>query len=365
MRQHNEGASVSNLSDLHYVLDKARWAPSGDNSQPWQFKIVSPNTFEVWYDKDKSRNVYDLLGVANEVVQGALLETAAIAASERGLKLSVTDVFDQPVGAGYYRVTLEPATFSADPLAEFIESRHVQRRPMGTAPLSAMEKQALEGALPDDIGIYWLESWASRWATAKMIYKSAKTRLMMKEGYDVHAHIIDWGKRYSEDKIPEYALGVDFFSGKLMRWALKSWSRFEFMAKYLGGTILPRVQLDLIPALFCSAHYVLYTKTPYRPSFGVHANAGMALQRFWLTATQLNMGAQPEFTPIMFSHYIKHALVFSQNSEALRNAAEVDQDLARLLPKEVFDNKVFMGRIGRHNGASSRSLRKPLKQLLF
>jgi len=34
-----------------------------------------------------------------------------------------------------------------------------------------------------------------------------------------------------------------------MRWVLGSWDRVQFFNKFLAGTFVPRVQLDLLPAL--------------------------------------------------------------------------------------------------------------------
>ena len=136
---------------------------------------------------------------------------------------------------------------------------------------------------------------------AKLLYGNAYTRLIMKEGYEVHSKIIDWGKKFSIDKIPEQALGVDPATAKLMKWALASWQRFEFMAKYLGGTIAPRLQLDLVPALKCSAHFVLYSTGVVPATLEQQLEAGRALQRFWLTAAKLKLGFQPEQTPVIFS----------------------------------------------------------------
>jgi len=187
----------------------------------------------------------------------------------------------------------------------------------------------------------------------------------MKEGYDVHSKIIDWGKQFSDDKIPEQALGVDAATAKLMKWALASWERFEFMAKYMGGTIAPRLQLDLLPALRCSAHFVLYSTDTEAPvTLEQQFAAGGALQRFWLMATKLNLGFQPEQTPVLFSSYLRDNLAFTTNQQAFDNAVEMDKKLTALLPSKVFANKVFLGRLGRSAQPASRSLRLSLEQLL-
>ncbi|MFC6668971.1 hypothetical protein [Marinobacterium aestuariivivens] len=41
------------------------------------------------------------------------------------------------------------------------------------------------------------------------MFANAKVRLTMPEAYAVHSRIIDWGQQFSDDKIPEQAVGID------------------------------------------------------------------------------------------------------------------------------------------------------------
>ena len=350
---------------LLYVLDKARWAPSGDNTQCWRFRRTGDLSFDILGNDTRDHVVYDLNGFASNMAHGALLETIRIAATERGFNAQVvaTDRTDpeRPV----YQLVLKPEPeLKVDPLAAYIEARSVQRKPMGTRVLSISEKQQLEASLPAGFKVLWFETRAERWQFAKLMYGNAYTRLIMKEGYDVHSQIIDWGKKFSEDKIPEQALGVDVVTAKMMKWALKSWQRFEFLAKYMGGTIAPRIQLDFMTSLRCSAHFVLYATDEVPKTLAHQVEAGKALQRFWLMATKLHLGFQPEQTPVLFSTYLRDELAFSTNEKATANALKMDTKLQQLLPETVFNNKVFIGRVGRSEHPESRSIRLPLAKLM-
>ncbi|MGI5310465.1 ThiF family adenylyltransferase [Rheinheimera sp. WS51] len=350
---------------LLYVLDKARWAPSGDNAQCWRFKRTGDLSFTILGSDTRDHVVYDLNGFASNMAHGALLETIRLAATERGFiaNIDTTDRTDPEHPVYKIQLHAEP-DIKAEPLAAYIESRTVQRKPMGTRALSKAEKQQLEASLPNGYKVHWFETIAERWQIAKLLYGNAYTRLIMKEGYDVHSQIIDWNKKFSEDKIPEQALGVDVMTAKVMKWSLKSWPRFEFLAKYMGGTIAPRLQLDLMTSLRCSAHFVLYASDEVPLTLEHQVEAGKALQRFWLTATKLHFGFQPEQTPVLFSTYLRDGLDFSTNDKANENARKMDMKLRQLLPEKVFKNKVFMGRIGRSEHPESRSIRLPLEQLM-
>jgi molybdopterin/thiamine biosynthesis adenylyltransferase len=357
---------LSPIADpLLYVLDQARWAPSGDNTQVWRFKRTGEFEFEIHANDTRDWVVYDLKGEASNMAHGALLETASIAASTLGFRLDVIAIDRSQETKPIYRCQLAAdSTVRVDELAAYVELRSVQRKPMGTRRLSIAEKQALESSLPNGFKVHWFEDFDSKLQVAKLMYGSAYTRLIMQEGFDVHSKIIEWNARFSKDKIPDQALGVDLITAKLMKWTLGKWERFEFFAKYLGGTVLPRVQLDFMTSIRCSAHFILYADKQ-TTTLDEQVDAGRALQRFWLTAAKLGIGFQPEQTPVIFSNYINQGVVFSKNSVAVKNAQVMDERLKTLVPEVVYTNKVFFGRLGRSNLPTSRSLRLELDQLLL
>lgn len=73
---------------IERILDLARWAPSGDNTQPWRFEIVDDRNFIIHAQDTRDWCVYDLEGRASQIAVGALLETIAVAASGEGLSAS-------------------------------------------------------------------------------------------------------------------------------------------------------------------------------------------------------------------------------------------------------------------------------------
>lgn len=72
---------------LTEILDLARWAPSGDNTQPWRFEIASDDQVVVHGFDTRQHCVYDLDGHPSQISLGALLETIALAATRFSLGL--------------------------------------------------------------------------------------------------------------------------------------------------------------------------------------------------------------------------------------------------------------------------------------
>jgi hypothetical protein len=375
---------------LPAILDLARWAPSGDNTQPWRFEAAGDCLIIHGHDT-RDHCVYDLRGHASLIALGALLETIAIAASTQGLRAAFTplaadeDHLDprpaqpadssagvSPATSGRYRFAAAFSPFPSgdvdakshsDPLASFIEKRVTQRRPLSTRRITPQQQQTLSAALPPGFRVEFRPSIVDRFRLARLLFRSAHIRLTTREAYETHRVVIQWGARFSEDRIPDQAVGVDPLTRRLMRWVMGSWGRVQFLNRFLAGTIAPRVQLDFMPALRCAGHFFLIAENPPSSSDDFVA-AGRALQRYWLTATSLGLLAQPEMTPLIFAQYTKAGVRFTQSQQALDRAARITGQLDDLLGREVCQRTVFMGRIGFGRNPVSRSLRLPVERLM-
>jgi hypothetical protein len=91
--------------------------------------------------------------------------------------------------------------------------------------------------------------------------------------------------------------------------------------------------------------------------------AGRALQRFWLTATQLGLQLQPEMTPVIFSRYVREGIKFSRMPGATETAAGLGRRLAGIFQDMPVKQVAFLGRIGNGKAPDSRSLRLPVERL--
>jgi nitroreductase len=347
---------------LNSILDLARWAPSGDNTQPWRFEIIDDNRFAVYGFDTRRECVYDLDGHGSHLSLGALLETIAIAATAYGRDSDIQHRSSSPELAPVFDVVLRltPA-IPVNPLAASIQTRSVYRRPLSTRTLTAAEKRVLEAAVQPSFTVLWLEGWPEKWAAARLMFANAKLRLTMREAYEVHRRIIDWGKRFSEDKIPDQSFGLDPLTLRLMRWVMGSWGRVKFFNTFLAGTLSPRIQLDLIPSLACGAHFALLADRAPETVMD-YVEAGRRVQRFWLTADQLQLQLQPEMTPLIFARYLREGRHFTQQQDTLAAAAPLAARLGKLLGPDL-ERAVFMARIGAGPRAESRSIRKPAQTL--
>lgn len=359
------GAATSTIAQpLQSILTRARFAPSGDNTQPWRFEIISHQHIAIHGRDTRHDCVYDLKGHASLIALGALLETISIAASTHGFRVHFSRRENLPADQPTFDAHFEHSgALTSDPLAAMIEQRVTQRRPMRSRALTTEQIAALTAALPAGYHIQLRQSFSQRFQLAKLLFRSAHIRLTTREAFETHRKVIEWNATFSDDRIPDKAVGVDLLTRKLMRWAMGSWSRITLLNRFLAGTIMPRVQLDFMPALRCAGHFFLIADAAPKSTDDFVA-AGRALQRFWLAATQQELLVQPEMTPLIFAQYDKQNLAFSESKKAIARAGEVRKDLDALLTPDIFDRTVFMGRIGAGKQPTSRSLRLPLEKLM-
>lgn len=346
------------------ILELARWAPSGDNTQPWRFEVIDERHVAVHTFDTRDHCVYDLDGRSSQIAVGTLLETLAIAASAHGLRADISRRPESPDTRAVFWVELTPdAGLVADPLLPAIRRRSVQRRPMRTTPLGETSKHALQEAIGDNYRVLWFEGWGARSRLAGLMFDNARLRLTLPEAYTVHRDIIQWQARFSETRVPDRALGLDAGTLLLMRWVMGSWARVRFFNTWLAGHLIPRIEMDWLPGIFCAAHFALVARDVPR-TLDDHVATGRAIQRFWLTATQLGLQLQPELTPLIFGRYVRDGRVFSRMLGASDTAAKLGDRLQRILGATPLERVAFLGRIGNGRAPSSRSLRIRLDRLL-
>lgn len=347
---------------LSQILDMARWAPSGDNAQPWRFEVRDERTFVLHGQDTRSHCLYDLDGRPTQLALGALIETAAIAASAHGLRLDARLRDLEDPSRPTFDVHLSPqADLAQDPLWRAIPVRSVHRRPLSRRSISAAHWQALKDAAGPDHELVAFEG-KERLAWARLLWANGGLRLRLPEAFDTHRSVIEWGTRYSRTRIPDQALGVDPMTLVIMRHAMASWQRVDFMNRWLAGTHMPRLLMDFVPAVACGAHIALISRRP-PTDVADHVAGGRAVQRFWLAATQMGLQHQPAATPLVFARYLRDGVTFTHSETELACAHALAARLDRLLDGRT-DRTVWLGRIGFGAAAPARSVRLPLRDLL-
>jgi len=346
------------------ILDLARWAPSGDNTQPWRFELLKDGHFVIHGFDTREWCVYDIDGRPSQIALGALIENIALAAAREGMRAEFMRRLHEPDTTPKFDVRLiADAALEPDPLVDQITVRSVYRRALSLRAMTPTQKASLSAAPGPAYGVQWIEGLRDRWSVARLMSSNSELRLTAPETYEVHRKVIAWKQRFSEDKVPDAAVGLDPFTTRLMGWVMRDFERVRFFNRFLGGTLAPKMQLDIVPSIACAAHFLIVAPAAPRTTDDFVA-AGRAVQRFWLTATQNGLQLQPEMTPLIFAAYVREGRAFTSVEGIWKRAQSLAgrlSDLTRTDPASI----VFMGRVGFGGGAASRSLRLPLDRLIL
>ena len=354
--------------EIERILEHARWAPSGDNSQPWRFEILDADSLLVHLHAQSDEDIYDYDdGQPTLLSGGMLLETIRVAASAFGRIMWWSyedgDGLDHRIRVELRRTPGTPA----DPLLAAVKTRSVDRGLYTRKKLSADDKAALAEALGDDLSITWHESLAERLSIARLNAQATDIRLRIPEAFRVHQKVLDWTRDWSPSGIPAKAVGLDAMTLKLMRWAFRDWRRVEKLNSMPGATLPSMLQMDYLPAMASAALFTIRrtaASDPDLPRAETLLRFGAALQRFWLVAEHRGLVFQPALATAIFAHYGRHGLDFTADSAMRAKAKALADELERR--SLGGDDLIFLGRIGQSKRRSPqpRSVRRPLAELL-
>ena len=124
------------------LLDDARWYPSGDNAQPFDF-VIGRDEFSVHHVKERGKHVFNIKNSSSMMALGALLELLEIAASRMKLRLDV-EIMPSQLDARVHVV--EDETIAIDNLAAKAHLRLTDRRPYNLDIDMPALKAAVDGA---------------------------------------------------------------------------------------------------------------------------------------------------------------------------------------------------------------------------
>jgi len=103
------------------ILEEAVWAPSGDNSQPWSFRIKD-NSLDIYAHPERDHAFLNVEGRGTYLAIGALVENIIIAAREYGFNATITQT-----SAPIIQVAFASRGARGESLYRAIRERHTHR----------------------------------------------------------------------------------------------------------------------------------------------------------------------------------------------------------------------------------------------
>jgi len=128
--------------DIEKILNAAIWAPSGDNSQPWRFRVTG-NQIYIFNRPDLDIPFFNYRQRGSFVAHGGLIENLLIASSALGYAAVLTLFPEGDESDLVATVELEAAAPKPEPLYPFITKRATNRRPYLPRILTDAQKQEI------------------------------------------------------------------------------------------------------------------------------------------------------------------------------------------------------------------------------
>jgi hypothetical protein len=335
-------------------------APSGDNCQPWRFRWDG-ECLRILFLPERAESLYDIRSTASWISLGAVIANVTLAAAQASFGLTV-DLFPAGELPGVVtRIRFHAGAVSADPLAEAIAARCVNRRPYRVEPLPSGVREELQGlARAAGARLSWTDTEPARSRIATLAAANDRILFENRALHDGLYRWIRWSPAEAErwrDGMPAAALELAAFERPGMR-ILGSW-RLARLAAALG--ITRSLPLRARAIYRRSGAIALLSVRGDRPEDFVHG--GQILERIWLAATRHGVAFQP-ITGITFL-LLRRRWTDGEGLSARHRVVldRVDEEFTRLYPHNAGESPIMLFRLGMAPPPSGRSPRLPVEQV--
>lgn len=342
-------------------------APSGGNCQPWRF-IHKEDHLLICLDRERAKSSLDPGGRYAFLALGAAAETMVLKAHELGWSAQIeftSDTLDKDMVA-VLRITgrTQPDPYELS-LASAIELRCTNRRPSIETKVPPSEVEKLQRSFQghfSDVHCDIVTDTDTINSIADLCGQAERIRFLNRTcHYDMFIREMRWNAEQvngTRDGIDIETLELSLTDKAGLRVAadpkamslLRNWGAGRAMHKISSKTVRSSSAVAVLSVPSLDLHHAF--------------KAGRALQRFWLSATLLDMLVHPVGAPIFMGiHGLwdKQGILSRQEHE---DAAHILAQLKAILgsrEKQPF----FMVRMGKAAPPSARSLRRPLEHVFI
>jgi hypothetical protein len=285
-------------SYIRAILEAGVQAPSGGNSQPWEFKVEGDH-IDVFATPQKDHPILNFRNRGTWVAHGALLENVAIAASALGYR---TDIQEFPDGVGSRltaRITLHVSSSQDESLYAAIHARVTNRKVYDIAPLNDVQKSELLSEVSEIEGgsVHLTDDRDAIISLGCAVSNNEVVMLENKLLHNLFFHEVVWTEKQEQArggglylKTLEMKLPQEKAFKMFRHWPLMRFANMFGMAK--------RIARD---------NAKVYSATPMMGIIVVEDSdrnfitAGRIMERLWLRATKMGLSFQL-ITGVLFLH---------------------------------------------------------------
>ncbi|MBS0176496.1 MAG: hypothetical protein JSR64_20890 [Nitrospira sp.] len=334
-----------------YLLNAARWAPSADNTQPWQLRC-DDGILAVAYDKARVEGVtFPPNDPATLIAMGAVLENLLQASAATGL--SVERV--QPGEDEYFRLLVsETSTSSPGPDSHPLFLRHTNRLPFRTTPLPRPLVEKLLNEREETACVQLLEGKHDLARIAGLVRQASTIRFQTRESNESLGRSLRFTPREVSrgDGLDVATLNLPPGGRGIMR-LMADWRRMESLNRWGAYRLFAAIEAKSVTN---ASAIVAITGSP---GYAGALDAGQLMERVWIKLNAEDVGVQP--------FYVVADQLFRRDDHLLPRGLEQTGDALARTTDELLGlsgRKLYMLlRIGYPIRPPVKSLRLPLNAL--
>lgn len=289
------------IEDIRKIVEVAVNAPSGENVQPWKFRVKEDQLY-VYNIPERDQSPYNFMQRGSLVAHGALIENILIASSSLGFEANVDLFKDSKKEDLVAVISFIKSTPKEEPLFPYITKRSTNRKPYKKTPLNAEQRQEILGS--NNIGQAKVLLTENKDDIKILSLVGSMNERLVLENEVLHNFLfshINWTEEENKEKVTGfYIKTLELPPPAQMAFKLFShWSILKKLHK-LGVSKAIWKQNGKTYAS-SSAIGIIAMQGNRKEDF---INAGRATQRIWLTITKLGLSLQPMTGTLFFMQSI-------------------------------------------------------------
>ena len=364
----------NNISIPKEIIEKividAGMAPSSGNDQPWKFLFTKGRLF-LFHEIARSFSFGDYKNMASYISLGSAIENVILSTHKHQLEVTVK-LFPEEnnltcVASFDFKNNADSTTekHNYDYLYDYIHERYTNRKitPNEPAPLEILKQFEQVTENFEYIKTSFITDKEDLRTLGVIISGCDRIRIMHPQG---HHDFFNREIRKSAEEVEAKKTGIDIATLELSQQAtlaldlVSNETIIEVLRDIDGLKALKEIS---VPSTINSAAMGFVETLSFTPADFV--NGGRAIQRQWLTATQLGYFYHPMVVPL----YLFYRLVFG-NGEGLNDISITElQNLRKqfmeLFPGEENRGEILLFRIFKAENNAARSPRLSLSEILF
>lgn len=341
--------------DLRTLAQKAVNAPSGDNAQPWRFRLDG-SAITLFNEEGADQTLYNFRERGSYLSHGAVAENLRLLAAARSFSARIEPFPGESNATA--RITFAEERDLRDELVEAIPLRATNRKPYEKRPLEPQHRAAMERAAADIPGVRLIlvEEHPGMEELARHISINEWLLMENKHLHDFLFGMIRWTRQEERAKPGLYVKTMEFPPPLrlMLRYVLVHWSAVLALNR-IG---LSRNISKQTNALYAASSAIGAFIVPAERDTDFF-NAGRAFQRLSLAATRAGASLQPLAALPYLAQRLRanEADMFSPEHRALIAAA--NRGITGILGIPEYSSIAMLFRLGYGNPPTARSRKLP------